>query len=64
MKENETKKELHRTLQALQAYKSVGMGFENLVGHYSDLLAEIDNKKWALTELRQSDNQDMNDLWK
>lgn len=51
-------------MQALQAYTSVGMGFDGLVQHYGDLLAEIDNKKWALTELRHSDNQDMNDLWK
>lgn len=66
-KENETKKELHQVMQALHGYKSVGMGFENLVRHYGDLLAEVDNKKWALTELRHSETQDvsdMNDLWK
>ncbi|CAB4011961.1 HAUS augmin-like complex subunit 4 [Paramuricea clavata] len=63
-KENDTKKELHRVTQSLKAYKSIGMGFDDLVQLYSDITAEIDNKKWALTELRHSDNNDLNDLWK
>ena len=50
--------------QSLKAYKSIGMGFDDLVQLYSDITAEIDNKKWALTELRHSDNNDLNDLWK
>ena len=63
-KENETKKELHRVMQSLKAYKSVGMGFDDLVQLYGDIIAEIDNKKWALAELRHTDNSDLNDLWK
>ena len=63
-KENDIKKELHRVMQALKAYKSIGMGFEELVQLYGDIIAEIDNKKWALTELRQNDSNDLNDLWK
>ena len=63
-KENDTKKELHRVMQSLKAYKAIGMGFEELVHLYGDIIAEIDNKKWALTELRHNDNNDLNDLWK
>ena len=63
-KENDTKKELHRVMQSLKAYKSIGMGFEELVQLYGDIIAEIDNKKWALTELRHNDSNDLNDLWK
>ena len=51
-------------MQALKAYKSVGMGFDDLVQLYGDIIAEIDNKKWALTELRHTDSNDLNDLWK
>ena len=51
-------------MQSLKAYKSIGMGFDELVQLYGDIIAEIDNKKWALTELRHSDNNDLNDLWK
>ena len=54
MKESEIKNELHHVLQSLNAYKSLGMGFDDLVQRYGDTIAEIDNKKWALTELRQS----------
>ena len=63
-KENDTKKELHRVMQSLKAYTSIGMGFEELVQLYGDIIAEIDNKKWALTELRHNENNDLNDLWK
>ncbi|XP_028392642.1 HAUS augmin-like complex subunit 4 [Dendronephthya gigantea] len=63
-KENETKKELHHVMKTLKAYKSIGMGFDDLVELYGDIIAEIDNKKWALTELRHGENNELNDLWK
>ena len=47
----------------LIAYESVGMGFDALVQQYAALMAEIDNKKWALSELRQTQDDDLGDLW-
>ena len=55
--------ELHRLTQTLLAYESVGMGFDSLVQQYTTLMAEIDNKKWALSELRQTQDDDLSDLW-
>ena len=62
--EEESSTELQSSKQALKAYESVGMGFDALVQQYTRLTAEIDNKKWALSELRQTQDNDMNDLWK
>ena len=39
------------------------MGFDALVQQYAALMAEIDNKKWALSELRQTQDDDLGDLW-
>ena len=47
----------------LVAYESVGMGFDTLVQQYGALMAEIDNKKWALSELRQTQDDELGDLW-
>ncbi|EDO45924.1 predicted protein [Nematostella vectensis] len=58
----EEERELQRAREALQAYESVGMGFEALVREYSALMIEIDNKKWALSELRQSQDG-IDSLW-
>jgi len=62
--EEESSAELFRLTQTLLAYESVGMGFDSLVQQYTTLMAEIDNKKWALTELRQSQDDELDDLWK
>ncbi|XP_072024848.1 HAUS augmin-like complex subunit 4 [Amphiura filiformis] len=50
----EREKDVSRLQRALQAYESVGMGFDALVKEYEQLQGAIDNKKWALTELKQS----------
>ena len=39
------------------------MGFDALVQQYAALMAEIDNKKWALSELRQTQDDELSDLW-
>ena len=46
--------EVSRLGQALQAYQAIGMGFDQLVHEYEQLQAALDNKTWALTELKQS----------
>ena len=61
--EEESSAELHRLTQTLLAYESVGMGFDSLVQQYTTLMAEIDNKKWALSELRQNQDSELDDLW-
>ena len=61
--EEESSAELHRLTQTLLAYESVGMGFDGLVQQYTTLMAEIDNKKWALSELRQNQDNELDDLW-
>ena len=61
--EEESSAELHRLTQTLLAYESVGMGFDGLVQQYTTLMAEIDNKRWALSELRQNQDNDLDDLW-
>ena len=54
MSENteKTKRDLAAASQALKAYESVGMGFDALVLEYTYLKEEIENKKWALRELK------------
>lgn len=61
--EEESTAEFHRLTQTLLAYESVGMGFDSLVQQYTTLMAEIDNKKWALSELRQNQGSELDDLW-
>nr|XP_006812145.1 PREDICTED: uncharacterized protein LOC102803208 [Saccoglossus kowalevskii] len=55
---HQCEKDLCRLTQAIEAYESLGMGFENLVQQYGELQEEIDNKRWALTELKQSIDED------
>ncbi|XP_072169674.1 HAUS augmin-like complex subunit 4 [Diadema setosum] len=43
-----------RHAQALRSYEALGMGFDELVTEYQQLRSAIDNKRWALRELRQS----------
>lgn len=49
-----TQNELQQTKQALYTYESVGETFKKLLNQYTQLTMEIDNKKWALTELNKS----------
>ncbi|XP_022108746.1 HAUS augmin-like complex subunit 4 isoform X2 [Acanthaster planci] len=60
----ERDKDVTRLSQALQAYQSIGMGFDQLVQEYEQLQAAIDNKTWALTELKQSLVSDTASEWK
>ena len=39
------------------------MGYDVLVKEYEELQASIDNKKWALTELKQSMTPDETADW-
>lgn len=49
-----TKKELKQTQYSLAAYESVGVTFTQLLNQYTQLTMDIDNKKWALSELLKS----------
>ncbi|XP_071957377.1 HAUS augmin-like complex subunit 4 isoform X2 [Antedon mediterranea] len=51
---HENEKELNQVSQALQSYQSLGMGFDKMVQEYDQLQAEIDNKRWALSEFKTS----------
>ena len=42
---------LIQTQQILGHYHNLGEEFNQLVQQYQEVLAEIENKKWALTEL-------------
>ncbi|CAH1270434.1 HAUS4 [Branchiostoma lanceolatum] len=46
--------EYMQSVQQLQAYRSVGMGFDSLVQEYGKLQEAIENKKWGLTELQKT----------
>jgi len=48
-----TEKEYQRTNQALFTYESIGKTFKQLLTQYTQLTTEIDNKKWALSELNK-----------
>lgn len=50
---NETQQELSHVSKALQTYESVGMGFDAIVDEFTRLRDEIDNKKWAVHELKK-----------
>jgi hypothetical protein len=54
----DTDTELHTAQEALKAYEAVGMDFEMIVEEFTQLKLEVDNKKWALREIRQHDNGD------
>ena len=57
--EKDLTSKLHSSHQLIKAYESVGTEFESLVQEYTYLLAEIDNKKWALSELQHSSADDI-----
>eukprot|EP01135_Chromosphaera_perkinsii_P002420 Nk52_evm26s223 gene=Nk52_evmTU26s223 len=48
---DQLRNELLRYEAALKAYRCVGPGFEQLGKEYAAILEEIENKKWALSEL-------------
>eukprot|EP00112_Aurelia_sp_Birch-Aquarium-sp1_P020231 Seg517.2 transcript_id=Seg517.2/GoldUCD/mRNA.D3Y31 product="HAUS augmin-like complex subunit 4" protein_id=Seg517.2/GoldUCD/D3Y31 len=50
----ESKSELVKIKETLMIYESVGPAFDSLVKQYAQLTAEIDNRKWALSELRRA----------
>ena len=47
-------RELVQTQQTLQHYQALGDGFASFAGEYREVLAETDNKQWALAELSKS----------
>ncbi|XP_033101548.1 HAUS augmin-like complex subunit 4 isoform X2 [Anneissia japonica] len=51
---HENEKELNRVTQALQSYQALGMGFDKMVQEYEQLQADIENKRWALSEFKAS----------
>lgn len=48
----ETQHDLSTTGHALKAYEAVGSGFDDLVKDYTQIRDELDNKKWAIRELK------------
>ena len=46
--------ELYRLTQALKGYEGAGMGFDALVREYTYLQEQIENKSWAMNELKES----------
>ena len=50
----DTEAELTRVGQSLHTYESVGLGFENIVREYTQLQDDIENKRWAMRELKLS----------
>lgn len=60
----EKESELSRIDQALQAYRSIGMGFEELVQEYEQLQKAVTSKKWALKELKQSMTEEETQDWR
>lgn len=50
----DTQQEIQLVTQALAAYESIGMGFDSLVEEYTQLREEVENKKWAVRELKHS----------
>ena len=43
--------------QTLKAYEAVGMGFDKLVEEYTVLLSELENKQWAVSEMKTTGQQ-------
>ena len=43
--------------QIINGYQSIGEEFTQLLSEYIGLVTEIENKQWALNELRQSVGQ-------
>jgi len=53
MSHEEAVQEYQRVTNKLVEYESVGMGFDKLAFEYSKLLNQIDEKKWALSQLQR-----------
>lgn len=53
-KQTECEKELNTLTKALELYQSIGFGFDQLVAEFAHLMAEHENKTWALQELQGS----------
>lgn len=51
-KQTECERELNTLTKALELYKSVSFGFDQLVAEFAHLMAEHENKTWALQELQ------------
>ena len=49
----DTKQELSRSTTALRTYESVGTGFDAVVQEFTRLRSDIENKRWALHELKK-----------
>jgi len=49
----QTEKDLKKTKQAVFMYESIGDTFTQLLKQYAQLTTELDNKKWALSELNK-----------
>jgi len=49
-----TRKEIQKTKKSLEMYESIGDSFTNLLNEYTKLNIDIENKKWALAELKSS----------
>ena len=53
-----TERELEQTLQTLKTYQAVGTTFDKIVQEYALLQEEVDNKRWAVREFKQSLGQE------
>jgi len=51
---NQAKREYDGVIARLHKYEQVGLGFKELADEYNNLLNEINQKKWALNELRKN----------
>ena len=60
----ECETDLTRHKQAIKSYETLGMGFDEIVSEYQELKAAVDNKKWALRELKQSLAEENTDEFK
>lgn len=49
----DTEKELNRLTAAVRAYESVGNEFDSVVDEFTRLRAEVENRRWALHELKK-----------
>ncbi|XP_041375910.1 HAUS augmin-like complex subunit 4 [Gigantopelta aegis] len=50
-----TEKDYSNKCQTLKAFEAVGMGFDRLVEEYTVLRGELENKRWALSELKNQE---------
>jgi len=48
-----TERELSQCSAALRAYESVGADFDGIVQEFTRLRSDVDNKRWALHELKK-----------